>query len=67
MPILLFSGCTSEFGNQLMWSPWCQLEEITGIQEQQETEQQKKIRLEILPLSVFPSVEEETSDSDNDL
>ena len=67
VPILLFSGCSSEFGNQLMWSPWRQLEEVTGIQDEQETEQQKEIRLQIFPLSVFPSVEQESADSENDL
>ena len=63
VPILLFSGCSSKHGNQLMWSPWQQLEEISGNQDQQETEQQRNIRLQIFPLSVFPTVEE---DSDND-
>ena len=64
VPILLFSGCSSDFGNELMWSSWRKLEEVTGIQEQQETEQQKKTRLQLFPLSVFPSVEKD-SDSDD--
>ena len=62
VPILLFSGCSSKHGNQLMWSSWQQLEEVTGIQEQEETDNQKKIRLQIFPLSVFPTVEESESD-----
>ena len=64
VPMLLFSGCSSKFGNELMWSSWQNLEEVTGIQDVQETEQQKKTRLELFPLSVFPSVEE-YSDSDD--
>ena len=64
VPILLFSGCSSEHANQLMWSPWRTLEEVTGIQEQEETENQKNIRLEIFPLSVFPSVEEDSEIDD---
>ena len=64
VPILLFSGCSSEFGNELMWSSWQNLEEVTGIQEQQETEQQKKTRLQLFPLSVFPSVEEDSDSND---
>ena len=64
VPILLFSGCSSEFGNELMWSSWRKLEEVTGIQEGQETEQQKKTRLQVFPLSVFPSVEESSDCND---
>ena len=64
VPILLFSGCSSEFGNELMWSSWRKLEEVTGIQEGQETEQQKKTRLQVFPLSVFPSVEEDSDCND---
>ena len=64
VPMLLFSGCSSKFGNELMWSSWQNLEEVTGIQDVQETEQQKKTRLQLFPLSVFPSVEE-NSDSDD--
>ena len=64
VPILLFSGCSSEFGNELMWTSWRKLEEVTGIQEGQETEQQKKTRLQVFPLSVFPSVEEDSDCND---
>ena len=64
VPILLFSGCSSEYANQLMWSPWQQLEEVTGNQEQEETENQKKIRLQIFPLSVFPSIEDDNTNDD---
>ena len=64
VPILLFSGCSSEHANQLMWNPWRQLEEVTGIQEQEETENQKKIGLQIFPLSVFPSIEVEIENDD---
>ena len=64
VPILLFSGCSSEFGNELMWTSWRKLEEVTGIQEGQETEQQKKTRLQVFPLSVFPSVEESSDCND---
>ena len=64
VPILLFSGCSSQHANQLMWSPWQQLEEVIGIQEQEETENQEKTRLQIFPLSVFPSIEEENENDD---
>ena len=64
VPILLFSGCSSEYANQLMWSPWQQLEEVTGNQEQEETENQKETRLQIFPLSVFPSIEEDIRNVD---
>ena len=64
VPNLLFSGCISKHGNQLMWSPWQQLEDVTGIQEENETEDQKRVRLEIFPLSMFPIAEEENESED---
>ena len=64
VPNLLFSGCISKHGNQLMWSPWQKLEEVTGIQDENETKDQKKVRLEIFPFSVFPIAEEENTHSE---
>jgi hypothetical protein len=66
VPKLLFSGITSQHGNQLMWSPWQRLEEVTGIQDEPETEDQKKVRLEIFPYSLFPIAEEEIEDYDEE-
>ena len=66
VPNLLFSGCISKHGNQLMWSPWQRLEEVTGIQDEHETEDQKKVRLEIFPYSLFPIAEEEIEDYDEE-
>ena len=62
VPKLLFSGIASKHGNQLMWSPWQRLEEVTGIQDEHETEDQKNVRLEIFPCSLFPIAEEEIED-----
>ena len=53
VPTLLFFGCTSRYGNQLMWSPWDRLEDVTGVQDEDETENQRRVRLEIFPLSCF--------------
>ena len=66
VPKLLFSGITSQHGNQLMWSPWQRLEEVTGIQNEYETEDQKKVRLEIFPFSLFPIAEEEIEDKEEE-
>ena len=38
----------------LMWTPWRFLEELSGVQDDEETVEQKRIRLEVFPLSVFP-------------
>ena len=64
VPNLLYSGCTSKHGNQLMWSHWQHLEDVTGEQDEEETENQKKVRLEIFPFSVFPIVKEDSGDVD---
>ena len=63
-PNLLYSGCTSKHGNQLMWSHWEKLENVTGEQIEEETESQKSVRQQIFPLSVFPILEDE-SEEDN--
>ena len=54
VPLILPSGYVGKLGSQLMWTPWRFLENVTGDQEDQETEVQRQIRLEVFPLSVFP-------------
>ena len=56
---LLHNGTTSKYANCLLWSPWQQLENIATDQDAEETDDQKKTRLSIFPMSVFPSIEEE--------
>ena len=57
---LLYSGKASKHGNQVLWSSWQHLEEMTGAQEEEETTEQRNIRLQIFPCSVF-----EQCDDDN--
>ena len=64
VPHLLFSGMMSKHGSQLMWSPWQNLEDVTGQQDEVETAEQKKIRLQIFPLSNFPHIDEESDGND---
>ena len=47
---LLYDGKTRRHGNQVLWSPWQFLEEIRD-QDQDMTEEQKKRRLEVFPMS----------------
>ena len=54
VPLLLHSGTVSRHGNQVLLSPWRRLEEVTGDQEEEETADQKKRRLEIFPFSLIP-------------
>ena len=56
---LLLHGTASKYVNCLLWSPWQQLEDIATDQNEEETDDQKKTRLSIFPMSVFPCVEEE--------
>ena len=64
VPNLFYSGCSSKHMNQLMWGSWSKLEEVTGVQDEHETEDQKKIRLELFPFSVFP-IERDDSEEDD--
>ena len=66
MPLLLPSGSMGKHGNQLMWTPWRILEDITGVQEEEETEVQRRTRLEVFPLSVFPAAVDSDDSDDSD-
>jgi hypothetical protein len=63
VPLLLFSGSLSKHGNQIMFSPWRQLEDVDGSQLEEETDDQRSARLKIFPCSVIPQDEEESDDS----
>ena len=65
VPHLLFSGLMSRHGSELMWTPWQNLEEITGDQDKNETEEQRRTRLEIFPLSRFSYIEEDSDEDEN--
>ena len=46
----------------LLWSPWTELEEVNGEQDEDETEEQKAARLSVFPKSVLPvHMHEDTS------
>ena len=63
VPHLLFSGSISKHGTQIMFSPWRQLEDVDGSQEEEETEDQRTVRLKIFPCSVIPHDGEESDGS----
>ena len=50
---IVSAKASHKHGNQILWSPWRKLEEVTGEQEMEETEEQRERRLEIFPMSVF--------------
>ena len=54
VPLLLHNGTLSRHGNQLLFQPWQYLEEITGNQEEEETQSQRNRRLIIFPCSLIP-------------
>ena len=62
----LYSGVLDRYGNQLLWTPWDQLESVTGDQDENETQTQTRVRLSLFPMSVFPSFAEEENTFDGD-
>ena len=62
VPLLLHNGTISKHGNQLLFEPWQYLEEITGIQEEDETQGQRNRRLQIFPCSSIPFAEDVDED-----
>ena len=65
VPLLLHTGSVSKHGMQLLLGTWRHLEEVTGDQEEEETEDQRKRRLEIFPFSVIPFAEDDSDDDKN--
>ena len=64
VPLLLHTGTVSRHGNQLLFEPWRHLEDVNGIQEEEETESQRRRRLEIFPCSLIPFAADE-NENDN--
>ena len=48
-------GKKNKYATMLLWSPWTELEEVNGEQNEDETEEQKQRRLSVFPASVFPT------------
>ena len=65
VPHLLFLGLMSKHGSELMWSPWQNLEEVAGDQDEEETAEQQRTRLQIFPLSKFSYIEEDSDIDEN--
>ena len=47
-------GERNKYATMLLWSPWTELEGVSGEQDENETEEQKETRLGVFPKSVFP-------------
>ena len=62
VPLLLHNGAISKHGNQLLFQPWAHLEDVSGIQDEAETESQKIRRLQIFPCSLIPFAEDGDDD-----
>ena len=56
VPHLLYSGMLDSYGNQLLWTPWDQLETVNGDQDENETQNQARVQFSIFPMSVFSSL-----------
>ena len=65
VPLLLYSGKMSRHGSQLMWTPWQKLEDVTGQQDEMETAEQRRTRLQVFPLSDFPCSDDESDENDS--
>ena len=67
VPLILPSGSIGKLSNQLMWTPWRFLENVTGDQDDEETDVQRQNRLEVFPLSVFPAAVDSNDSGDSDM
>ena len=66
VPRLLYSGALSRYSNTLLFTPWRQLESIQVDQDNIETVEQRRTKLELFPLGVFKiCLEEPDGDSDD--
>ena len=51
--VQLYTGLTTRYSSQLLWSPWQQLEEVSGEQDLIETGGQRSSRLTVFPMSTI--------------
>ena len=51
--VQLYTGLTTRYSSQLLWTPWQVLEEVTGEQDLLETEGQRSSRLCVFPMSTI--------------
>ena len=65
VPLLLHSGTISKHGNQLLFQPWRYLEDVSGIQDEEETQSQRNRRLQIFPSSLIPFADDGDEDDDD--
>ena len=54
VPLLLFSGALNRYSSRLLFQPWRELESIRVDQQDLETATQRRTRLQLFPMSVFP-------------
>ena len=54
VPLFLNTGRLGRYGNKMMFTPWRRFDEdLSGHQIEQETVEQKEVRLSLFPMSVF--------------
>ena len=56
VPHLLYSGMLDNYGNQLLWTPWDQLETVNGDEDVNVTDNQARVQFSMFPMSVFKSL-----------
>ena len=62
----LYSGILDRYGGQLLWTPWDQLENVKGDQDENEMLSQSRVKLSLFPMSVFPSFANEETTRNED-
>ena len=51
--VQVYTPLTTRYSSQLLWSPWQELEEVTGEQDLLETDSQKSTRLTVFPMNTI--------------
>ena len=62
VPLLLYSGALSRYANRLLFSPWRELESLDVDREEIETATERQARLELFPMGVFGTCQEDDSE-----
>ena len=65
VPLFEHTGTVSRHGIKLLFEPWRHLEDVDGTQEEVETVNQRRRRLEIFPCSLIRYAEDEDDDTDD--
>ena len=58
VPLLMFTDALDNYGEQVLFQPWCAQEELTNVRTEEEGRERIRRQLELFPMAVFKREED---------